>query len=304
MKSWVLIAGVLALSSTGASVAATNYSELSKELEVMNSVLVTSLRQTSANEAVRFRGLETSYLAGQGVVFEVGTSRGAWGVDLDIRQFIPDIPDIAPVAPIVIGEDGNSISIQVSEDWEHMIEDSMRGIEEAFREANEQMRDVRSDARELAWEVRELERRKRDLSFQSRSGGEEKKKEIQEQLEEIEQEMAAARARQQELNEYADKIEAEQKAQVEKQKQAAAQADKAFLAAFEERIGDTLCRFGSGLRALPKDEHISFVLKNFDSEQRVKRDRVYVFTQKAVKDCVQEKMDSSELLQKATVYSF
>lgn len=303
MKSWVFIAGVLALSSTGASVAATNYAELSKELEVMNSVLVTSLRQTSANEAVRFRGLETSYLAGQGVVFEVSTSRGAWGVDLDVRQFIPNIPE-APVAPIIIGEDGNSISIHVNEDWEHMIEDTVRGFEEAFREASEQMRDVRSDARELSWEVRELERRKRDLNFQSRNSNEKKQQELKEQLAEIEQEMAALRARQQELNEYADKIEAEQKVQVEKQKEAAMQADKAFLAAFEERIGDTLCRFGSGLRALPKEEHISFVLKNFDSEQRVKRDRVYVFTQKNVKDCVQEKSDAGELLQQATVYSF
>ncbi|WP_124916904.1 hypothetical protein [Alteromonas flava] len=304
MKKQILMSGMVAMTIALQANAATNYDELRKELEIMDSVLVTAFRQSDNTAAIRFRGLETSYLAGQGVVFEINTSRRRLGLDLDLRRFIPRAPE-APTPPVIIGENGDGISIEITEDWEHMIEDTMRNFEEVFREAHEQMRDVRSDARELEWEARELERRQRDLNFELRSADKERKKELEEELKEIRKSSEKLQARKQELNEYADTLEAEQKAQVEKQREARLQADKAFLSAFEERVGDTLCRFGSGIRALPKNEHISFVLKQFDvDEKRQARDRVYVFTLDQVKSCVQERIDANKLLSNATIYSF
>ncbi|MDM7861873.1 hypothetical protein QTP81_14820 [Alteromonas sp. ASW11-36] len=304
MKVSILAASVFAITAAMPSYSAVNYTELGEELEIMNSVLETSLRQSSESEAIRFRGLDTSYLAGQGVVFEVATSRGTWGLDFDLRQFIPSAPE-APLPPIIVGDGEHNLVFEVEQEWEHVIEETVRGFEEAFREVHEQMRDVRADAREISWEVRELERRKRDLNFEARTADEERKREIQADLEEIEIELANLKLRQQELTEYADTLEAEQKAQIEKQQQARLEADKAFLATFEEQIGDSLCRFGAGLRALPRDEHISFVLKNFEvNEKRKPQDRVYVFTQANIRECVQEKISADKLLEQAVVYSF
>lgn len=146
---------------------------------------------------------------------------------------------------------------------------------------------------------------KRDLNFEARTADDERKQDIQVDLEEIEVELANLKLRQQELTEYADTLEAEQKAQVEKQQQARLEADRAFLATFEEQIGDSLCRFGSGLRALPRDEHISFVLKNFEvGDKRQAQDRVYVFNQVNIRECVQEKISADKLLEQAVVYIF
>lgn len=304
MNKLTKIAGLIALTVSMASHAVTNYEELNKELEIMNSVLATTLKQTGKQEAIRFRGLETSYLASQGVVFHVSTSQGSWGMKHDLRSFMPDVP-VAPSSPLIIGGDGRSIQIEIHDEWEHMIEDTVRQVESLFRESNEQLRDVRSDARELSWEMREYERRMRDLNFEMRNANQERKTDIQNNLDELNAEITQVKARQQELENYAATLEAEQKAQLDKQKAAYQQSNRAFLSAFEERIADTLCRFGAGLRALPDDEHISFVLKGFHSkENQGKQDRIYVFKESDVKKCVQEKMDSVELLAKATVYEF
>lgn len=304
MKKSILALSMVALGTSLFSHAATQYAELSKELEIMNSVLATTLKQSSQSEAIRFRGLDTSYLAGQGVVFEITTSRGAWGLGLDLRQFIPAAPE-APIPPIIIGDDGHSVSIEFEESWERVVEESVRGLEEAFRDASEQLRDVRSDSRELSWEMRELERRKRDLDFELRKADEERQREAREELQEIEQALAKLASKQSELEQYASTIESERKAKIAEQQRAREAADKAFLASFEEQVGDALCRFGAGLRALPEDEHISFVLKNFSADsQRQSQDRVYVFAQKSVKSCVQERINASKLLENATVYAF
>ncbi|WP_124748983.1 hypothetical protein [Alteromonas facilis] len=304
MKFKLITTGLLALSATFTSVAATNYANLSKELEIMDSVLVTSLRQSSNESMVRFRSIETSYLAGQGVVFEVNTSRRGWGIELDIRQFIPSVP-VAPAAPVMRSSDEDGMSFEVSEEWEEYIENTVQSFEDAFRANNEQMRDVRDNVRDLEWETRELERRQRDLNFELRTAVNERKAEVEEELKQIRKEAAKLEEKKQELNKYAETIEAEQKEQVEKQRLAKEQANKAFLSSFEDMIGDTLCRFGAGLRALPKDEHISFVLKEFDTDERRKaQDRVYVFAQSQIRACVQEKIDAKELLAQAVVYNF
>ena len=304
MNKLTKIAGMIALTVSVNASGATNYDELSKELEIMNSVLATTLKQTDKDDAIRFRGIETSYLASQGVVFDVTTSRGAMGFRFDLGQFFPEAV-VAPQAPIVIGGDGRSIQIEVDNDFEHLIEDSVRQVERVFSESSEQLREIRRDARELSWELRENERRSRDLNFELRNAEDERKERLEERLNELQQVMTELKERQSELNLYANNIEAEQKAQQEKRKQAYEEANKSFLAGFEERIADTLCRFGAGLRALPDDEHISFVLKGFHaSEKSGKQDRIYVFTEKDIKSCVQERIDSTELLAKATVYQF
>ncbi|MBT0585136.1 hypothetical protein [Alteromonas oceanisediminis] len=304
MRNIKLMAGIAALCTTLSAFSATDYQALSKELEVMNSVLTTTLKQTSRDEAIRFRSVQTRYLAKQGVIFTVNTSRGSWGLDLDLRRFIPRAPE-APMPPIIVGGDDQHFSIEIHDEWQQAFEDTVEEVERAFRRSNEQLRDVRSEAREVTWEMRELERRKRDLNFELNTASDERRTDIQNEIDELEEELAELHKRNQKIADYANTIETEQQQQIEKQKQAQQQANKAFLAAFEDGIADTLCRFGAGLRALPDDEHITFVLHGFHMNQEQKsQDRIYVFTEPKVKQCVQEKLTPSELLASATVYDF
>jgi hypothetical protein len=54
-----------------------------------------------------------------------------------------------------------------------------------------------------------------------------------------------------------------------------------FLNGFKDSIGNILCRYGAGIKALPVNENINFVLSNFgsvDSAGRgAKQDKIYVF---------------------------
>ena len=104
---------------------------------------------------------------------------------------------------------------------------------------------------------------------------------------------------------FSAELEQEQKARIEKQKEARDKAYKQFLSRFETSIGETLCRFGAGLRELDDDEHVSFVISNFvQSDKGKARDKVYVFSKQKIKACVQEKIDATALLSSADSYAF
>ncbi|NMH60497.1 hypothetical protein [Alteromonas ponticola] len=281
-----------------------NYSELNKEIQIMTGVLDTALKQSGGSDSIRYRALEATYLAGQGVVYNVSTRSTGLGLLSGLRDIFVNIPD-APPAPNVFISDDNEIEIDMDHDWEHFAEETVHHFEEAFREQREEMRELRSQERELAWEQRELEREQRDLRFELRQADREREKEMKEELQKVEQKMKQFEQRKQELAKHAQEIEQDQKEKLTKRKEAQQKAYKQFLANFESNIGDALCRFGSGLRGLPDSENVSFVLNDFsrnDNNQLV--DRVYVFSQDTIKNCVREKINSSELLSSAMVYDF
>lgn len=305
MKS-ILVAGLLTTSMT-AIAASPNMVELNKELEIMSGVIDTALKQDASRDGIRYRSVETTYLAKQGVVFDINVrSRGA-GWSAQLSQMLPTMPvaPVAPRAPVVISSSDSDFEFEVSEDWEEFAEETMERLSDVFRESSSQIRELRSQERELASEKRELERRKRDLEFELRMAGNGREKEIKEELKELDKEMNQYVSREKELENHAAELEKEQNERVAKQKEAQEQAYKQFLANFEGNIGDTLCRFGAGLRSLPDDENISFVLKDFSRDTRGKdTDRIYVFSKRKVKDCLQEKINPSQLISSADIYEF
>lgn len=307
MKSLLLC---VLLSTPLVSAAAVNtkqMSALNDELEIMSGVIDTALKQNNDREGWRYRQLQTTYLANQGVVFTISVSQGG------ARFFafdggglrIPPIPPLPAVAPIVVDGGHSDIHIELDREWQEFAEEAGRQVSEMFRESNSQLRDLRDRERELAWEQRELERRSRDLNFELRQADGERRDDIKQELKEIEKQLNSYSDREKELTDYANEIEKEQKKRLEKQKQAREEAYKTFLANFESSIGNTLCRFGSGLRGLDDNENVSFVINDFVvGEDGKPKDKVYVFAKQAIKDCVQEKIDVSSLLSSATSYTF
>lgn len=291
--------GVAALFVACAAHGATNYQALSKELEIMNSVLNTALKQETSQQAIKFRSMQTSYLANQGVVFTLTTSGRTTRVFFE--SGFP-VPPPLPVPEIDFSGSG-VFSEEMEIELQETIHEALDSVKHHFSGNRGRLQDLRSESRDLAWEAREYERRKRDLNFELRNAESSRAKELKEDLKELEKELAELGKKQADLQAYSEKIESEQKALLEKKQAESEQAKKSFLASFEEGVADTLCRFGGGLRAIPNGENVSFVLRGFNDSQ-ASQDKIYVFKVEDVKKCVQEKIEESKLLASAIVYDF
>ncbi len=306
MKTFLAATMIGTLLTSVPAVAATEKMKtLNKELEIMSGVIDTALKQSSPRKGLRYRSLDSTYLAGQGVVFSVSVRNSTSGFSLsNIFGHVPE----APMPPVAIIDADSRFEIEFEEEWEVVaeeMEEAGQRLAEIFHESNDQIREMRSRERELEWERRELERRTRDLEFELRQAGKERGDSIKDELNEVSKELAQLDIQEKELEKYASKMEQEQQARIEAQRDAQEKAYKQFLANFEGSIGDTLCRFGSGLRGLPDNEHISFVLEQFmRDDSGDMQDRIYVFSKEKVKSCVQEKITASALLSSARVYNF
>ncbi|GGF67896.1 hypothetical protein [Alteromonas lipolytica] len=302
--------GTLIGSATLSPVAsAQDLPELNRQLTIMSGVIETALEQDTRKDAVSFRSIDATYLAGQGVVFTIRTSSGKQFFNFDLSEILSNIPHMpsAPPAPDAEGEQMETRYefVYESPDWEDTANEVIRRVEHIVRETDDRLREFRSDRRELQWEIRELERRNRDLEFELSTADKERKKEVEKELKAMQKEKAALEQKQQALALETKELAEEKRAELAKQKQAQEESYKRFLANFEASIADTLCSFGAGLRELPNEEHITFVLDDFArTEAGNKSDRVYIFTKKEIKRCVIEELSPGDMLANARVYSF
>ena len=88
-------------------------------------------------------------------------------------------------------------------------------------------------------------------------------------------------------------------------KQARVKEQKQQLAALAQQVDKsltlTLCDYGSGLRNLPNDEHVSFIIRGVSEG---KTEQVKVFKKSDIKKCVVGDIKAAQLLEKASTYSF
>jgi len=310
-----LLGTVIGSAMLNTSAHAQDLSELDRQLTIMSGVIETALKQDTRKDKVRFRSIESTYLAKQGVVFTLRTGGMNRIFDFNFGDFlshIPGAPEAPPAPTVTVVADGVHVEtngdyefIYESADWEEKANQVIRKVEHIIRETDDRMREFRSDHREVEWEMRELERRNRDLEFELRTADKERQKEVQKEIKEIKKELEWLKAKEQEIAKESKALAAEKQAELAKQKKEQEASYKSFLANFEASIGNTLCSYGSGLRELPDNEHITFVLDSFSrGEEGNATDRVYIFTKKDVKKCVTEAISAGDLLAKAEVYTF
>lgn len=282
---------------------AADYKEIAKELEIMDSVLSTSLKQENKDQSIQFRSLTAKYLAKQGVVFEVATSQSV----TRFRAFLdasaaPSSPPQPPTFPAVLSRVERRLSGEQQVAIARSLEEQKMMV---FETSSNRIREVQQNMRDTEWQLRDYQRQLRDLNFELRTASAERQKEINEMTKELEKKAKDFTEQQKELNANAEKLKLEMQKKLEEQQQNDIAASKSFLSAFEQDIADNLCRFGGGLRALPEDENVSFVLSNFNASTNWEsKDRIYVFPIKDVKRCVQDKIKVKDLVAKATVYDF
>ena len=318
MKHSILTASLCALLSASAN-AEGQLENLHKDTVIMESILATSLKQNSRREGIRFRRIDTGYLSGQGLVFEIQTSSsGNMQFNFDFSEMLEGFENFSehfshtlpPSPPLPdLHEKGKIFSFSFdSDDMEDRHEEAREQERAERRESRERWRMLRDQARDVKWEKRELERGVRDIEFAMRHADSDSKKKLEKDLKELNDTLQSLEQKETEYSRLAAELE-----EKEKQRKAEVDAEKIkqvqrFLADFEAVVADTLCDYGSGLKSLPDNEKVNFVLKDFvrgeNNKSRNRLDKVYVFDMKSVRDCVVEKTTPNDLLVNAKTYVF
>ncbi|MFC3094131.1 hypothetical protein DRW07_11650 [Alteromonas sediminis] len=288
----------------GTASAATDPAELKKELEIMTSVINTAIQQQDRRSPISIRSTQATYLANQGVVFTFSAKGSPRQLFIDIAGLSEAFPHDAPLPPISMSATEGDVSFEFSTDWTEISGEAHERVREALEETAEKLRDLRSRERDMSWQEREVEREVRELEFQMRTLKDQAKEEVKKELEKVREKEKSLAKQRVEVREYLAKVENEQKKKREERIAAREKLTNQFLSDFEARIGDVLCRFGSGLRALDEDENVTFILSDIKTGEEGKLDRIYVFSQKQITRCVQSKIDQNELLSAAVIYEF
>ena len=310
--NFILKKTLLGLSLAGLTViqaqaqAPSNVKDVRNELGIMLNILQTSLKQNT-NKTIRFRADSVTYLANQGVVFNVDTNTHGNFLSFDLGKMLSNLA--VPPVPPVSGGRGMNIEIDIDEQG---IEDTIRQAferdEDFAEEARDKMRDLSERQRDLSWQQREYERSRRDLEFEKRSAEGDRRKEIDKELSSLDSELKKIEAKRAELEKYNKQLAAEQAKLAEEREAVQKQLYSQSLAVFEDTVGNMLCRYGAGLKSLPENENINFVISDFAEAERgsVMRthDKVYVFKYKDVKSCVTGKSNKEQLLTSASTYLF
>ncbi|MBD3648263.1 MAG: hypothetical protein HUJ31_12610 [Pseudomonadales bacterium] len=146
-----------------------------------------------------------------------------------------------------------------------------RGVD---REVMEALRDVRSERRDVEREIREREIR---LIQQD---GDKDRQEIRKEIETLNEKIAGIESREEELE---SRIKAARKEAREKREKAKAEARKVRQErqrTIENLVLQTFCDYGSTLKNLPSDEHVSIVFENSHEG-----DSVYVIDRADLNQC-------------------
>jgi len=274
-------------------------SAITREVSIMENILSAALKQDTDKKV---RSINANYFANQGVVFELdiqGNRR--WQT---IFSGAPDAP--LPPMPEIDFADVNVefISKQVEIISEQAVESSREAYQQAMevmREGAEKVRDIAHKERDVSRELRDLERERRDLEFATRHDNSAETKELALRKKSLEKEIAALEKQQTKLTKQHQKIRQDISAkQAEREKQQAVE-QKQMLEQISKSISLTLCDYGSGLRSLPNDEHISFVLNGFGHKNN---NLIKVFNKADIKKCVVGDIKAGDLAAKAISYQF
>lgn len=282
---------------------------LSKDLKIMETVMDTAIEQTMEESRFRVMKTQATYLKDQGVVFRFDMGHGGSVMRGLLGDFDIDIEGLGALGELMGRGSGSEHHREV-----HVIElDGDRIDLENVHALKDKLRDLSLEQRDLGYEHREVVRRKRDLEFEVKRADEDRQKELNVELKTLEQELVGLMENKKELKKVVAKVK-KKKEVARKKKMEKRKAERTrFLSGFESSLADTFCRYGTGLKSLSNDEKVNVILENFgDSEGQVKKkhtrqkgtDRIYVFSMKDIKSCVNDKIKPDDLMAKAEVYNF
>jgi hypothetical protein len=286
-----------------ANAAESNYNDMHKQINIMSNIIKSAVSDQSDGKRSKINNIQSTYLRGQGIVFTISSASSLhqWG-NYNFNFVMPEVP-VAPVAS-VNSDAFDALDIDISESISDAFAVAGSGYERAiefYQSERESSRELRDQQRDLAHEIRDVEREKRDLNFQLQRANDERKSELKAELETLSKEAERLALSRQELTKQNNKIQAQQKAKQSERAKERSHYYKELTAA----LADTLCLYGNGLRALPKDENVSIILKSAGEKSGDRyKDNIIVFVKKDISACSSDQIDVASLLNKSDRYQF
>jgi len=298
--------------TTSVTLAADNgeYAAMHKQLDIMSNIIKSSVSVQEGRKGSKITSIESTYLKGQGIVFTINSSSGnnQWG-NFNFNFTMPDfpavpVPPIAPVAPRRNSHNDAEYETQINESVARSMEEAAQAYEhamESFEHNREGYRELREEQRDLSYELRDVAREKRDIEYKLRRADDENRKELQAELETLKKQSAKLAVSQKAFKERSEVMQKKQKAQKAEREKARGSYYQGLTASLTE----TLCMYGNGLKALPKTEHVSVILKSAgDKQGRRYKDSILVFSKKDISDCSADKITVAKLTKKGQNYQF
>jgi hypothetical protein len=284
-----------------------HYQAMHKQLNIMSNIIESSVQPSNNRDGSRITNINSTYLKGQGIVFTINSnSRGnQWG-NYNFNFVMPDLPPIAPMPPKapVVSTGNEEFDQQVNVTVERSMREAERAYEiavESFEHNREGFRDLRDEQRDLAYEMRDVERELRDIEYQLKRADAEDKKELKAEMNALTKQQAKLSANQKQFQEKSAALQKKKQAQqAEKEK-----ARATYYQGLQASLAETLCLYGNGLKALPKNEHVSVILKSAgEKEGRRYKDNILVFSKSDISACSMDKINVAKLLEKGQSYQF
>lgn len=286
------------------------YSGLHKQLSIMSDIIKSSVTDKSANQLSKINSIESTYLRGQGVVFTISSAanNSQWG-NYSFNFSMPEMPTLpeipaAPIAPEVNQNFHEKFDIDINQTVSHAMESAAVGYErivEIFEHNRDKTRELREEQRELAYNLRDVEREKRDLNYQLARASDERKAEIIKDLKSLEKQESKLNEDKVKITDKANDLAKKQKAEQSKRIEHRAQ----YYQQLTVKLTETLCLYGNGLKELPKQEHVSVILKSAGEQSSGRyKDSILVFTKEDIASCSADKISAAKLMDKSQAYQF
>ncbi|GLX79361.1 hypothetical protein tinsulaeT_27010 [Thalassotalea insulae] len=306
MKNIAPIVSGMLLAFAGTAFA-NDFDDMHKQLSIMSKIIKSSVGQEQGHNRSRITGVESVYLKGQGVVFTINSSshNSRWG-SYNFNFAMADIPEIPPVPdmPEVAFEFEDIDAGQINEHVSKAMEQAAEGYERAIESLNDERdsyRDLRDEQRDLSYQIRDLKREKRDIEYQLQRADEESKKELSSEVEKLKTKQAKIEQQRAVLAKQMAEYQKQQQAKQQQQEKERSQYYQTLTASLTE----SFCLYGNGLKAVPKNEHVSLIVKASGEKERNRyKDTIYVFSKKDISDCASDKIDAKRLLAKGQGYQF
>jgi len=286
------------------------FDSMHKQLNIMTNIIKSSVSIDNEGKRSKINNIESTYLKGQGAVFTIssGSNSSRWG-NFNFNFTMPELPVIpavprAPAAPHASTFTSNGFDIdidsRVSEEIEHAMESYERAMD-GLSNDRDSYRELRDEQRDLSHQVRDLERQKRDLEYQMRRADKVAKKELSEEMKALEKTRIEINKMRQKLSAKSTELRKEQQIQKSKQTKERQQYYQQLTAT----LAESFCLYGNGLKSIPKNEHVSLIIKAAGKKTgRSYSDKIYVFSKKDILSCAAENIDAKQLLAKGKGYQF
>lgn len=257
-----LVAGAAALGLAAAvALAKADYPRLKKDVAVMESILKTEFER--GDEPLRGLEIRGHYLAEQGVVFTVDVSRRHsvfsfhTEEDDEVSRFVLRG---APPAPDAISFD--------EFEFETIIDNAMEEAGRAMRMV-EIDRESRELMREVAMDMRDVERELARINLQMIHADDDEKASLEEEAASLDQQLAELETRQEQVEQEIERRVEVRHAEREQERAKREQARQEQLARLEKRLVQSLCDYGTTLRSLPDNEHVSLIIDAEDNQRQI-----------------------------------